>query len=115
VAALSAQEKVFRLLIQDTMQHSANTKRQAIADLKWLDAHILHEDISPPRVKKLRTLPPLFSKKEVAFEYSQLPISYQFMGWWSPVSQPCGISQYVSMIPPKATSPLDVLGAVEVA
>jgi integrase len=203
------------------MQRSANTKRQAISAIKWLYAHILHEDISPPRIKKPRKLPPLFSKKEVAFELSKLPIRYQFMGWlfygsgltlnetitlkheqitasqislagrtipiplcrqaimlYASLKQPEGyvfsskttpdkpgtntlflhacrshgvdrritpgvlranfillaiqknglpwtqavtglstmrISQYVSMIPPKATSPLDVLGAVEVA
>lgn len=81
MAALSSQEKISQFLIQNTMQHSANTKRQAIAAIKWLYAHILHEDISPPRVKKSRRLPPLFSKQEVAFELSKLPIRYQFMGW----------------------------------
>jgi hypothetical protein len=79
-ASLSAQEKISRFVIQNTMQRSANTKRQAISAIKWLYTHILHEDISPPRVKKPRKLPPLFSKKGVAFELSKLPIRYQFMG-----------------------------------
>ena len=83
VATLSSQEKISNFLRQYAMERSANTKRQAISAIKWLYAHILHEDISPPRVKTPRTLPPLFSKKEVAFELSKLPIRYQFMGWMS--------------------------------
>lgn len=81
VTKLSAQEKISRFLIQYTMESSANTKRQAIAAIRWVYVHILHEDISPPRVKTPRKLPPLFSKKEVALELSKLPIRYQFMGW----------------------------------
>ena len=79
--ALSTQEKISQFLMQETMPLSANTKRQALSALRWLYAHILHENISPPRVKKARTLPPFFSKEEVAFELSKLPIRYQLMGW----------------------------------
>jgi site-specific recombinase XerD len=81
LAALSTQEKISQFLIQETRQHSANTKRQAIAAIRWLYTHILHEDITPPRVKRPRTIPHIFSKEHVALELSKLPIRYQFMGW----------------------------------
>ncbi|GAK55593.1 integron integrase [Candidatus Vecturithrix granuli] len=81
VKNLSTQQKITRFLSQRLMESSANTKRQAIAAVAWLYTHILHKDISPPRVKKPRQLPLLFSKQETAFELSKLPIRYQFMGW----------------------------------
>lgn len=81
VEDLSAQQKMSRFLSQHLMESSANTKRQAVAAVTWLYKHLLHEEISPPRIKKARTLPPLFSKQEVALELSKLPLRYQFMGW----------------------------------
>lgn len=81
VEDLSTQQKIMQFLLQCLMENSAHTKRQAVAALTWLYKHILHEDISPPRVKKPQNLPPLFNKQEVAFELSKLPVRYQFMGW----------------------------------
>jgi len=81
VANLSAQEKISQFLIQHTMHHSGNTKRQAIAAIRWLYTHIVHDDISPPRVKTARRIPDQFSKEYMALELSKLPIRYQCMGW----------------------------------
>lgn len=77
VKDLSTQQKIMQFLLQRLMESSAHTKRQAIAALTWLYKHILHEDISLPRVKKPQKLPPLFSKQEVAFELSKLPVRHQ--------------------------------------
>lgn len=81
VATLSVQEKISTFLVQHTKNHSANTTRQAIAAIRWLYTHILHEDMSPPRVKTARRIPDRFSKEYLALELSKLPIRYQFMGW----------------------------------
>ncbi len=77
VEDLSTQQKIMQFLLQRLTKNSAHTKRQAVATLTWLYKHILHEDISPPRVKKPRNLPPLFNKQEVAFELSKLPVRHQ--------------------------------------
>ncbi len=97
------------------MESAANTKRQATSAIKWVYTHVLHEDISPPRIRTSRTIPPVFNKEEVAFELSTLPIRYQLMGWLFYVTglSTMRIGQYFKMIPPKAKSPLDVFGAVE--
>ncbi|MCP4401147.1 MAG: hypothetical protein GY801_28100 [bacterium] len=66
---------------QNEMESAANAKRQATSAIKWMYTHVLHEDISPPRIRTSRTIPPVFNKEEVAFELSKLPIRYQLMGW----------------------------------
>lgn len=81
VAELSAQQKIIRFLSQDDMERAANTKRQATSAIKWVYKHVLHEDISPPRIRTSRPIPPVFSKERVAFELSKLPIRYHLMGW----------------------------------